>query len=58
LVDIKIDIATVFLYSLINLKIREPYAVVEAKDHAIYSILPDTFNERIMYNNLESRYLE
>jgi len=58
LLDIKIDIAAEFLNTLINTNVNDPYAVVEAKNHAIQSILPDTFNERILYNNLESRDLD
>jgi transposase-like protein len=56
--DIKIDIATQFLNTLINTNVNDPYAVVEAKNHAIHSILPEQFNEWIMYNNLESRDLD
>jgi len=58
LLDIKIDISAQFLNTLINTNVNDPYAVVEAKNHAINSILPDTFNEWIMYNNLESRDLD
>jgi hypothetical protein len=56
--DIKIDIAAEFLNTLINTNVNEPYAVVEAKNHAIQSILPEQFNDWIMYNNLESRDLD
>ena len=55
--DVKIDISGSFLDSLINLKEKEPYEVVEAKNHAIDCILPKTFNSWIMYDNLESRDL-
>ena len=55
--DIKIDIASQFLNTLINTNVNEPYAVVEAKNHAIDSILPEKFNDWIMYNNLETRDL-
>jgi transposase-like protein len=58
LLDIKIDIAAQFLNTLINTNVNEPYAVVEAKNHAIQSILPEQFNEWILYNNLESRDLD
>jgi hypothetical protein len=58
LLDIKIDIAAQFLNTLINTKVNDPYAVVEAKNHAIQSILPEQFNDLIMYNNLESRDLD
>jgi transposase-like protein len=58
LLDIKIDIAAQFLNTLINTNVNDPYAVVEAKNHAIQSILPEQFNEWIMYNNLESRDLD